>query len=55
MNTGQVIDYPYNFEGDVTAKTRTFDLSDKIKANIADNVELKEIIILDLNYRGNSV
>jgi hypothetical protein len=55
MNTGQVIDYPYNFEGDVVSKTRTFDLSDKIKANIADNVELKEIIILDLNYRGNSV
>jgi hypothetical protein len=55
MNTGQIIDYPYNFEGDVTAKCRTFDLSELIENNSTDNIELKEIIILDLNYKGNSV
>lgn len=55
MNTGQVIDYQYNFEGDVASKTRTFDLSSKIENNGNSAVDLKEIIILDLDYKGNSV
>jgi hypothetical protein len=55
MNTGQVIDYPYNFQGDVTAKSRTFDLSSKIESTNNSIVELKEIILIDLNHRGNSV
>jgi hypothetical protein len=55
MNTGQVIDYPYNFEGDVAAKTRSFDLSNKIELNTVENVDIREILILDLNYKGNTV
>jgi hypothetical protein len=55
MNTGQVIDYPYNFEGDVANKTRNFDLSSRIETDNNSMVELREILIIDLNYRGNSV
>jgi hypothetical protein len=55
MNNGQVIDYPYNFEGDVANKTRTFNLASSIETDNNSIVELKEIIILDLNHRGNSV
>jgi len=50
MNTGQVIDYPYNFEGDVANKTRSFDLSSRIETDNNSIVELREIIILDLNF-----
>jgi hypothetical protein len=55
MNTGQVIDYPYNFEGDVANKTRNFDLSSRIETDNNSMVELREILIIDLNYKGNSV
>jgi len=55
MNTGQVIDYPYNFEGDVANKTRTFNLASSIETDNNSIVDLKEIIIIDLNYKGNSV
>lgn len=55
MNNGQVIDYPYKFEGDVANKTRTFNLASSIETDNNSIVELKEIIILDLNHRGNSV
>lgn len=55
MNTGQVIDFDYNFEGNVVNKSRTFDLANKIDRSISEQVDIKEIIILDLNYIGNSV
>jgi hypothetical protein len=53
MNTGQVIDYDYNTNG--ILRERSFDLSAKIENNSVENVDIKEIILLDLNYRGNSV
>lgn len=53
MNTGQVIDYPFGANGNV--RERSFDLSSRIETDNNSIVELKEIIILDLNYRGNSV
>jgi hypothetical protein len=53
MNSGQIIEYDYSAHGNI--RNRTFDLSDKIETNTADTVELKEIILLDLDYKGNSV
>jgi len=53
MNTGQVIDYPFATNGNI--RERSFDLSSRIEINNNSIVELKEIIILDLDYRGNSI
>jgi len=53
MNSGQIIEYDYSSHGNI--RNRTFDLSNKIETNTADTVELKEIILLDLDYKGNSV
>lgn len=53
MNTGQVIDFGYHTYGSLPE--RSFDLSSRIETDNNSIVELKEIIILDLNNRGNSV
>jgi len=53
MNTGQVIDYPFVSSGNI--QSRSFDLSSRIETDNNSIIELKEVIILDLNYQGNSV
>jgi len=53
MNTGQIIDYDYVASNDL--RSRSFDLSSRIELNNNSIVDLKEIIVLDLNHRGNSV
>lgn len=53
MNTGQIIDYDYVANNDL--RSRSFDLSSRIELNNNSIVDLKEIIVLDLNHRGNSV
>lgn len=53
MNTGQVIDFGYHTYGSLPE--RSFDLSSRIETDNNSLIELKEIIIIDLNNRGNSV
>lgn len=53
LTNDQEIIFDYNFNGDVAARNRTFDLTNLI--NTSEEVDIKKIILTDLNHSANTV